>query len=488
MFSNSLDKSPTLVYTSFIENGGKMDKILWGSASAAYQIEGAANIDGKSPSIWDEYSAIAGNTFKNTTGEVAIDFYHKFAEDINLMKEMGLETYRFSISWPRILPNGRGQVNQKGVDFYHKVIDMLNENNIEPIVTIYHWDLPACLQHEYAGWEDRKIIADFVEYAEVLFKEYGDKVKYWVSLNEQNIFTSLAYILNVHPPKGNSVEKFLQANHNANLANALTIKKFRSMGLKGKIGPSFAYSPSYALSANPDDVIAKNFAEELMDWFWLDVYVRGTYPKIAVRKLEQLGYEIPMHEGDDEILKGAKPDFLGLNYYQTATYSSPDAKVQVTEESKNTVAASEALEPFVSLFKQVKNEHVKLTDWNWAIDPKGFYVSLCNMTSRYELPILISENGLGAFDELTADNKVHDQYRIDFLQAHIDEMLKAVEDGCEIIGYCTWSFQDLFSWLNGYGKRYGFVYVDRDEESEKELKRYKKDSFYWYQELIKNNK
>ncbi len=465
-----------------------MSKILWGSASAAYQIEGASNIDGKSPSIWDEYSAIPGNTFKNTTGEVAIDFYHKYEEDIELMQEMGLETYRFSISWPRILPNGRGEVNQAGVDFYHRVIDKLIECNIEPIVTIYHWDLPACLQKEYEGWVDRQIVDDFVNYSEVLFKEYGEKVKYWVSLNEQNIFTGLAYIQNVHPPKGNSVELFLKANHNANLANALTIKKFRQMGLKGQIGPSFAYSPSYALTCHPDDVIAKNIAEELTDWFWLDVYVRGTYPKLAVRKLEQLGHVIPMEEGDAEILKGAKPDFLGINYYQSATYAAPNDDVKVIEESKNTVAATEALEPFASVFKQVINDNVKLTDWNWAIDPKGFYVSLCNMTSRYELPILISENGLGAFDTLTEDNQVHDQYRIDFLQQHIDAMLKAQEDGCEIIGYCTWSMQDLFSWLNGYGKRYGFIYVDRDEESEKELKRYKKDSFYWYQELIKNDK
>lgn len=465
-----------------------MEKILWGSASAAYQIEGAAKIDGKGPSIWDEYSKIPGNTFKNTTGDVAIDFYHQYEEDIDLMAQMGLEAYRFSISWPRIFPKGHGEVNQAGIDFYHRVIDKLIACNIEPIVTIYHWDLPAYLQSEYGGWISRNIINDFVNYAELLFKEYGSKVKYWVTLNEQNIFTELGYVQNIHPPKANSVELFLQANHHANLANALTIKKYRALGLEGKIGPSFAYSPSYALSCNPDDVIAKNIAEELTDWFWLDVYVRGSYPKLAVRKLEQLGYYIPIHEGDSEILKGAKPDFLGLNYYQTATYSHPNSMADKIQTSENTIASNSSLKPFTNIFEQVNNKHVELTDWNWAIDPKGFYVALTNMTSRYELPILVSENGLGAFDTLTESKEVHDQYRIDFLKAHIDMLLKAQEDGCEIVAYCTWSMQDLFSWLNGYAKRYGFIYVDRDEESEKELKRYKKDSFYWYQELIKNNK
>ncbi len=465
-----------------------MDKILWGSASAAYQIEGAAELDGKGVSIWDEYSKVPGNTFKDTTGAVAIDFYHRFAEDIELMKEQGLEAYRFSISWPRILPNGSGKINQKGIDFYHKVIDMLIAAKIEPIVTIYHWDLPNQLQEDYNGWLSPQIVEDFVNYSEILFKEYGEKVKYWVSLNEQNIFTSMAYLLDVHPPKQQGMDNFLIANHHANLANALVIKKYRELKLPGKIGPSFAYSPSYAHSAKPEDVIARLFAEELTDWFWLDVYVRGTYPKLALRKLEQLGYDTSYLTKDEEILKHAEPDFLGLNYYQSATYGSVNTNAKGLEQSDNTVGTTTKFDPYHRLFKQITNEHVKLTDWNWAIDPHGFYVALVNMTSRYELPILVSENGLGAYDELTPTKEIHDQYRIDFLQAHVDQLLQAQNDGCEIIGYCTWSFQDLFSWLNGYGKRYGFVYVDRDEESAKELKRYKKDSYYWYQNLIASKK
>ncbi len=465
-----------------------MNKILWGSATSAYQIEGAASIDGKGPSIWDDYSKIPGNTFKDTTGDVTIDFYHRFEADIELMKEQGLEAYRFSISWPRILPNGKGEVNQAGIDFYHQVIDKLLAAGVEPVVTIYHWDLPSALQNEYNGWMSREIVADFVNYSEILFKEYGNKVKYWVSINEQNIFTAMGYLMDLHPPKQQGMDNFLIVNHHANLANALTIKKFREMNLPGQIGPSFAYSPSYAESSKPEDVIAKNFAEEFTDWFWLDVYVKGTYPKIALTKLSQLGIDTSYLTQDDEILKGAKPDFMGLNYYQSATYAANDSEASGIEFSENTVGPETEYDPFQGLFKQVTNPHVKLTDWNWAIDPKGFYVALMNITSRYELPILISENGLGAYDELTEDKQIHDQYRIDFLQAHIDEMLKAQADGCEIVGYFTWSFQDLFSWLNGYAKRYGFVYVDRDEESEKELKRYKKDSFYWYQELIKKNK
>ncbi len=464
-------------------------EFLWGSASAAYQIEGGARADGKGESIWDNYSKVPGNTFMDTNGDVAIDFYNKFEEDINLMKEMGLEAYRFSVSWPRIFPEGRGEVNQAGVDFYHKIIDMMLENNITPILTIYHWDLPQALQDLYGGWEDRQIIDDFTNYCELLYKEYGNKVKHWVSLNEQNIFIGLGYIQKLHPPKVNDYQRFLNVNHITSLANAKATKLFHEMVKDGMIGASFAYGPTYALSPDPSDVMAMENAQEIENYLWMDVYAKGKYPTIGLKLLENLGYTIDFKPGDKELLASAKPDFMGVNYYQTATFKSP-SKITEVKQSGNavqTVHGEKVDNPVDSIYARADNEYLKMTDWNWAIDPEGLRVALRRITSRYDLPVLISENGLGAYDTLTEDGKVHDDYRIDYLKQHIQAIELAIEDGCEVLGYCTWSFQDLFSWLNGYRKRYGFVYVDRDEESEKELKRYKKDSFYWYQEVIKNN-
>ena len=457
---------------------------IWGSASAAYQIEGAADAYGKGQSIWDEYSKVPGNTFKDTTGEVAIDFYHKYEEDINLMAEMGLEAYRFSISWPRILPNGSGEVNQEGIDFYHKVIDLLLEKNIKPVLTIYHWDLPKALQDEYMGWEGRQIIEDFINYCEILFKEYGSKVYHWVTLNEQNIFTTLGYVYKVHPPKVCDYQRFVNANHIASVANAKAIKLFKDMKIDGIIGASLAYSPSYAKSPNPLDVLAMENAQELTAFFWGDVYGFGRYNAIQIKLLEQQGITIPFEEGDKEALLNGVGDFLGLNYYTSMTASHES---EVIEQSGNTIQFAMEKDLLDNYFYRANNPHVELTDWNWIIDPQGLHVALRRLFSRYNMPILITENGLGAYDTLEEDGSIHDQYRIDYLEAHIKAIKAAQNDGCEVLGYCTWSMQDLFSWLNGYSKRYGFVYVDRDEDSEKELKRYKKDSFYWYKKVIEEN-
>ncbi len=394
---------------------------LWGSASAAYQIEGAANIDGKGKSIWDVYSSVEGNTLKNTTGEVAIDFYNKYKEDIKLMSEMGLKAYRFSVSWSRILPNGYGEINESGIEFYHNVIDELIKYNIEPILTVYHWDLPQQLQDEYGGWEDRKIIEHFNGYCKILFNEYGSKVKYWVTLNEQNIFATLGYLLKLHPPKVSDEQRFVNMNHYANLANAKAIKTFREMKIEGKIGPSFAYTPKYAKSENPEDVIAMEYAQELQDFFWLDVYVYGRYPAIAEKVLNDNGITIPYESGDRELLAGSKPDFMGLNYYQTATIQAvktSDASNFI--KSENTVNTDVESLIFDKYYQTVDNEYIDKTDCNWTIDSQGLDVALRRIASRYNLPIMITENGLGAFDKLESNNEVHDDYRIDFLNKHIE--------------------------------------------------------------------
>ncbi len=461
-------------------------EFLWGSASAAYQIEGAARIDGKGDSIWDVYSHIPGNTFKDTNGDVAIDFYHKYKEDIALMKEQGLKSYRFSVSWPRILPTGSGDVNPKGIEFYHNVIDELLAAGVEPILTIYHWDLPQSLQDEYEGWEGRKVVEDFTNYCRILFKEYGNKVKYWVTINEQNVYTSLGYLFDMHPPKKRSMQSYYTANHHAFLANASAIKLYKEMGFDGMIGPSLGLGPFYAATSHPEDIMAMEDGQELGNFYWTDIYCNGYYSPIVLRLIEKMGITIDLTDEDKELLQAGKCNMLGVNYYSTQTVSKYKEGEKL-KQTGNTVQMGEDALSFDQFYNSANNPHLGTTEWGWTIDPTGLRVALRRMTSRYNLPLLITENGLGAYDTLTEDGQVHDDYRIDFLKEHFLEVEKAIDEGCNVLGFATWSFQDLFSWLNGYAKRYGFVYVDRDEESEKELKRYKKDSFYWYQEVMKTN-
>ncbi|HIY57133.1 MAG TPA: glycoside hydrolase family 1 protein [Candidatus Tetragenococcus pullicola] len=467
------------------------ENFLWGSASAAYQIEGAYDEDGKGLSNWDEFVRIPGKTFKETTGDVAVDHYHRYQEDIALMAEMGLKTYRFSISWPRIFPAGKGEVNQAGVDFYEKVIDECLKYGIEPMVTLYHWDLPLALQEEYGGWESPRIIDDFVRYATFLFNHFKDKVTYWITLNEQNIFTNQGWVTATHPPgKFNDEKTFYQVNHHAFLAHAKTVLAFKNIIPEGKIGASFAYGPSYALDCDPINAMAKVDYDNLRNFWWLDMYGYGRYPKNAYRYLEKKGVAPEISEEESTILEEAakKIDFMGVNYYQTSVveYNPINGVTPFGEVNTTGKKGSEQVTGEPGVYKNPKNPYLKTTDWDWTIDPMGLRYACKEITSRYQLPIIISENGLGAFDTKTEDNKIHDDYRIAYLKAHIYELMKAVDEGCDVWGYCTWSFTDLLSWLNGYQKRYGFVYVDRDEIGGS-LDRFKKDSFYWYQEVIRTS-
>lgn len=462
---------------------------LWGSASAAYQVEGAWDEDGKGPSVWDNFVKIPGKTFKGTNGNVAVDHYHRYKEDVSLMAEMGLKAYRFSVSWSRIFPTGKGKINEEGIQFYENLIDELLLHGIEPIVTLYHWDLPQALQDEYRGWESREIIQDFNDYSVVLFKRFKDKVKYWVTLNEQNIFISHGYEQASHPPGVRDRKRMYEANHIANLANAKAIQSFRQIVPNGKIGPSFAYGPAYSYSSNPEDVLAAENAEEFHNHWWMDVYSWGVYPKSVWKCLEKNGLAPTMEAGDEEQLKAGKPDFMGVNYYQTAAFTaSPldeefgEVKANHDGEKGNFVEKGNA-----GLFKRKRNEALETTNWDWEIDPTGLRIGLRRITSRYGLPILVTENGLGEFDKLEENDVVNDDYRIDFIRKHIEQLQAAITDGVDLLGYCTWSFTDLLSWLNGYQKRYGFVYVDRDELNEKDMKRIKKKSFYWYQNVIESN-
>ncbi|HZG17560.1 MAG TPA: glycoside hydrolase family 1 protein [Candidatus Bathyarchaeia archaeon] len=461
---------------------------LWGSASAAYQVEGAWNEDGKGPSVWDRYTKLEGTTYKGTNGDVAVDHYHRYREDVQLMAEMGLKAYRFSIAWSRIYPQGRGEVNEQGLQFYDNLINELLKHGIEPIVTIYHWDVPQALMDAYGAWESREIINDFDTYCVTLFKRYGDRVKYWVTLNEQNVFIGLGYRLGIHPPGVKDLKRMYQANHIANLANARAIQSFRHYVPDGKIGPSFAYGPVYPFDCQPQHILAFENAEELSNHWWMDVYAWGKYPSLMWNYLEREGLAPELADGDSELLQAGKPDFMGVNYYRTTTVAHNPLD-GIGEGTMNTTGKKGTSQDsgVPGLFRTIRNPHLDATNWDWEIDPIGLRIGLRRIANRYGLPVLITENGLGEFDHLEDGDVIHDDYRIAYLRSHIEQIQGAISDGVNVIGYCTWSFTDLLSWLNGYQKRYGFVYVNRDEESEKDLRRIKKKSFYWYQEVIKAN-
>ncbi|MDN4526666.1 glycoside hydrolase family 1 protein [Fictibacillus fluitans] len=462
---------------------------LWGAASAAYQVEGAWNEDGKGVSNWDKFVRIPGKTFKGTTGDIAVDHYHRYREDVQLMAELGLKAYRFSVAWTRIFPDGRGKVNPKGIEFYSNLIDELRKAGIEPILTLYHWDLPQALQDEYGGWESRQIIEDFTNYSIELFKQFGSRVKYWVSLNEQNIFTMLGYRAAAHPPGVKDEKRFYQANHHASLANASVIGAFRTHVPDGKIGPSFAYSPAYPLTANPEDILAAEIAEELNSHWWMDVYAWGKYPKVAWKALERKRVVPIIEEGDAQLLEAGRPDFMGLNYYQSSTYEKNPLEGGVGQAEMNTTGKKGSSKDagIQGMFKTVANSYLERTNWDWNIDPDGLRIALRRIESRYKLPVLISENGLGEFDEEKEGGIIEDDYRIDYIRSHVKAIQEAVTDGVKILGYCIWSFTDLLSWLNGFQKRYGLVYVNQHEEGEHDLSRIKKKSYYWYKNVIHTN-
>lgn len=474
------------------ENKSFPQNFLWGSASAAYQVEGAYVEDGKGLTNWDTFVRIPGKTFKATTGDVAVDHYHRYKEDVALMAEMGLKTYRFSIAWSRIYPNGNGEVNEKGLAFYENLIDECLRYHIEPMVTIYHWDLPQALVESYGGWESPRIIDDYVAYARTLFARFGKKVNYWITMNEQNIFTSLGWLTAQHPPGHFDDQKmFYQVNHHAFMAHAKAILAYREMGYNGNIGASFAYVPSYALDCRTENVMAKCDYDDLKNYWWMDIYAYGRYPKAAMTYLKKKGIAPKIQEGDEMILKKAAAEvtFMGVNYYQSCVceYNPLDGVPPYGTMNTTGNKGTAQVTGIPGIYKNPANPYLMTTDWDWSIDPTGLRFCCREITSRYALPIIISENGLGAFDKLEEDGTIHDAYRIKYLEDHIKALAAAIEEGCEVLAYCTWSFTDLLSWLNGYQKRYGFIYVDREEEEGASLDRYKKDSYYWYKKVIETD-
>ncbi len=396
-----------------------------------------------------------------------------------------MKTYRFSIAWTRIIPDGDGEINQKGIDFYNNVINKLVENNIEPFVTLYHFDLPFALVEKYNGWEGRETVYAFERFAKICFKEFGDRVKYWQPHNEQNLIVRVNERINIYDENDEyKIDKMrAQMDYNMCLAHALAVNACHEMIPDSKIGPAVSSSVTYPLTCKPEDVYAARMNDNFKVYYMLDMHQYGEYPGYYMNYLKERNIMPVMKEGDKSILKKAKMDFIAVNYYRTNCAEALKA------DDEHPLGSREGTVDFnmYGLFKMSMNPNLKATEYGAAIDPSGLRVALNEYWQRYHLPLIITENGLGTPDILTEDGKVHDEYRIDYLRSHIEACALAIEDGVEMIGYCPWSFMDLLSSAQGFRKRYGLVYTNRTDDELLDLKRIKKDSFYWYQNVIKNN-
>lgn len=458
---------------------------LWGAATAAYQVEGAHDAEGKGPSIWDTFSHLPGTTFEGTNGDIAVDHYHRFREDVALMAELGLKSYRFSLSWPRLLPEGRGRINEAGVAFYSALIDALLEHGIEPMITLYHWDLPQALQDQ-GGWESRQTIDAFEEYARLCYQRYGDRVKLWSTFNETICFIGFGYITGAHPPGIRNPSRALQACHHVFIAHARAVAAFRQSGITGKIGFVNVLQTNTPLDDTPENVAACQLADGIFTHWLYDPVLRGEYP-IELLHLAQSSLGAPVFEpGDEALLRDNVCDFIGLNYYKRETVAANhgESRLQINTTGQKGSAHQAGNEfGFKDLFKFVRNPNGVYTDWDWEIYPQGLTEGIMKIKERYgDIPIYITENGLGAKDPIVNGDIVDDD-RIDYLRQHIDAVGEAIAQGADVRGYYPWSFIDLLSWLNGFQKQYGFVYVDHQHQ----LARKRKKSFFWYQQLIRSN-
>lgn len=453
---------------------------LWGASTSAYQVEGAWNEDGKGLSVID----MLNHPDDTSDFKVASDHYHRYKEDVKLFAEMGLKAYRFSIAWTRIIPNGVGEVNKKGIEFYNNLIDELNKYNIEPIVTMYHFDLPYELEKQ-GGWSNRDTIDAFVEYAKVLFENFGHKVKYWLTINEQN--TMILHPGAIGIPRGGklpSKKELYQQNHNMLVAQAKVMNLCHEMFTNAKIGPALNITTMYGETCNPNDAIAAHNWETLRGWSFLDLAVYGRYNRLFWSYLEDRELTPVILEGDMDILKSGNPDFIAMNYYSTATIA--ESKGDSSDVSPRAGDQQIMLgEPGV--YRAAENPYVDKSKYGWVVDPVGLRMTLRKVSERYNLPILITENGYGDKDILEENDVINDDDRIDFIRNHLEQLQLAIADGVEMLGYCPWSAIDVVSTHQGYGKRYGFIYVNRGEFDLKDLRRIKKKSFDWYKNVIESN-
>lgn len=438
------------------------DNFLWGASTSAYQYEGAYNADGKGPSVQDTVTPPAGTADFMLTS----DGYHRYPEDFKLFGDLGLRSYRFSIAWSRLFPAGTGTVNQAGLDYYQNVLNELKKYDITPVVTLFHFDLPAALEKQ-GGWANRATIKAFVDYAKTVLDRFSPQIVYYQTINEQN---SMAQgMLRAALAGHGALKDVAQANHNMFVAAAEVITYAHEHHPEIKIGPAPNLVAVYPLTPRPADVLAANTYDALRNQLFADVTILGRYNHVAWHFFRQYGATPDMAPDDMAIIAAAHPDLLYFNYYNTETVRANDPGDTLP-------------------FTPVRNPFLHHTQFGWDIDPVGFRTTMRQLYDRYDLPLMITENGLGAHDHPAADGQVHDPYRIQYLNDHIYQMRLAIGEGIPVIGYHIWSAVDLVSTHEGFTKRYGLIYVDRGEDNASgTLARTPKDSFGWYRDVIAQN-
>lgn len=467
---------------------------LWGGATAANQCEGAWDRDGKGISVADICTGGKFGQSKRITpvleagtfypSHEAIRHYDRFREDIALFAEMGFKCYRFSIAWTRIFPNGdEAEPNEAGLRHYEEVIDECLKYGIEPLITISHYEVPFGLTQKCNAWVSREMIDYFLNYCRAIFTRYKGKVKYWLTFNEINSASEpMGALLNQgilndleHPTKfmkqPDIPQQRYQGLHHMLVASVLAVKMAHEIDPNYRVGNMMIYSASYPLTCDPDDVLACQQYNRRYNYYCTDVQARGAYPAYAKRMLEGLGVKLEVQPEDAEILRNGTVDFITFSYYMSSCQTAKDMK------------GGEG-----NILGGVPNPNLPASDWGWQIDPKGLRYALNDLYDRYGLPLMVVENGLGAKDEIEADGSINDDYRIDYLRQHIEQMKEAVEDGVDLMGYTPWGCIDLVSASTGeYAKRYGMIYVRRYDDGTGDFARLKKKSFYWYQKVIATN-
>jgi beta-glucosidase len=439
---------------------------LWGSATASYQVEGAWNIDGRGESIWDRYSHTPGNVKGGWTGDVACDNYHRYPEDIALMKQMNLRSYRYSIAWPRIQPSGSGAANQKGVDFYKRLTDAVLGAGMRPLVTLFHWDLPQTLE-EQGGWPRRDTAARFADYVEIVIKALGDRINTWAIFNEPWVFTYVGYAEGRHAPGKTEFDLFLKSAHTVNLAQGDAFRAIKAIAPKSKVGSAFSMSPAAPLTSSAEDAAAAKRFDAFNNVWFLETALRGRYPEAFVHgtPLEIMGFQ----SGDEKRMI-APLDYVGVNYYFRRLVSA------------STTAAPSKVSYDAMGFAIAMGKDGPLTEIGWEVYPRGLYDIVQRVSKDYKLPIEITENGCSYGDYPDANGRVTDTRRIDYYREHLRELAHAIRDGADVRGYHAWSILDNFEWAEGYTQRFGLVYIDFPTQ-----RRYMKDSAKWFSKIASTN-
>ena len=442
----------------------------WGAASSAYQIEGAWNEDGREPSIWDTFARTPGKVRNGDTGDVAIDHYHRWAEDVGLMADLGLTTYRFSTAWPRIQPGGSGPVNARGLDFYERLVDELLSVGITPFLTLYHWDLPQTLE-DVGGWTNRDTALRFGEYAAHVARRLGDRVAFWTTLNEPWCSAYLGYSSGRHAPGRTEPAASLAAVHHLNLAHGLAARAVREIvGDAAQVSVTLNLCAVRGASDSPEDQEAVRRIDGVANRLFLDPMLRGTYPQDVLADTERLTDWSFLRDGDTATIN-ARLDMLGVNYYTPLTVAAPDGGPQDPDTAADFPGCEDVRFPRVDLPRTVMD---------WPIDADALYALLMRVHREYDaVPMIITENGMANDDYVGPSGEVHDPERIAYVSDHLDAAARAIADGVDLRGYFQWSLHDNFEWAHGYGKRFGLIYVDYPTQ-----KRILKSSALWYRDLI----